>query len=227
MSALEFRARVRAALAAPEDGSLAARFPAPFVTAIVAGAEPGDHERLEIALSELVPALHAVGVPRGRQFVLLGALLPGPAAGVVARLRDALGVPVLVHAPQDAHYTAAAGPGGEPYEFHDELREAEAVVVTGPEFAGADGLEGGAGLLCPGVSSPRTRAAWERSRASGCGAALAFSLRAERALAADLALLWRTDGSVTAGDGRARFTAIARGDSRAPARPPATLDVPD
>ena len=217
MTGETFAARVRAALAAPEAGPLAARFPAPLITAIVAGAEPGDLERLETTLIELLAALAAVGVPRGRQFVLLGSLLPSPAGESAARLREALGVPVLVHDPRDSDFVAGSSPEGEPIEMDSELREAEAVVVVGPARAGADGLEGGAGLLCPGVVSARTRAAWEAARtAGGPRAASAFALAVEHAVPVDLAVLWLDDATVTAGEGRARFAALAA--------PPATLD---
>jgi len=210
-----FAAGVRAVLAAPEAGPLAARFPAPLVTAIVVGAEPGDLVRLETTLIELIAALAAVGVPRGRQFVLLGSLLPSPAVESVARLRGALGVPVLVHDPRDSDFVAGSSPQGEPIEMDSELREAEAVVVVGPERAGADGLEGGAGLLCPGVVSARTRAAWEAAKtAGGRHAAMMFALAVERAVPADLAVLWQADGTVTAGEGRALFAALAARPAR-------------
>ena len=217
MTGESFAARVRAVLAAPETGPLAARFPAPLITAIVAGAEPEDLERLELALTELITALAAVGVPRGRQFVLLGSLMPAPASESVGRLRAALAVPVLVHDPRDSDFVAGHGPEGERFELDSELREAEAVVVVGPARAGADGLQGGVGLLCPGVVSAGTRAAWEAVRAAGGPhAANAFALALERAVPADLALLWHADGAVTAGEGRAQFAALR-------ARP-ATLD---
>ncbi|HVQ26118.1 MAG TPA: hypothetical protein VMV01_13115 [Planctomycetota bacterium] len=217
MTDTAFRARVRAALAAPEAGPLAARFPAPLITAIVAGADVGELERLELALTELIAGLAAVGVPRGRQFVLLGSLLPAPAGESATRLRAALGVPVLVHDSRDADFVAGASPEGAPFELDSELREAEAVVVVGPARAGPDGLEGGAGLLCPGVASLRTRAAWEAARtAGGAPSANAFALALERAVPADLAVLWQADGTVTAGEGRALFAALALR--------PATLD---
>src|ERR1051325_8858920 len=66
-----WRERVRAALADLDTAALASRFPAPLVTALVADAsEPG--RGLELALAETIAALDRVGVPRGRQFVLLG-----------------------------------------------------------------------------------------------------------------------------------------------------------
>jgi ribose 1,5-bisphosphokinase PhnN len=96
-----------------------------------------------------------------------------------------------------------------------ELREAEAVVVVGPERAGEDGLDGGAGLLCPGLVSARTRAAWEAAKtAGGRHAAMLFALAVERAVPADLAVLWQADGTVTAGEGRARFAALAARPAR-------------
>jgi len=57
-------------LARAPEGGLAARFTAPLVTAIVA--EAVDDARLVPALAEVSSALERVGVPRGRQFVLLG-----------------------------------------------------------------------------------------------------------------------------------------------------------
>ncbi len=207
MSDEAFAARVREALAAPEGGPLASRFTAPLVTALVAGAEAQDRERLEIALREVVNALHAVGVPRGRQFVLLGTLSPGPARDVVTQLRAALGVPVFAHDPLGAHFAVGTSASGASLELDDELREAEAVVVVGPARAGADGLEGGAGLLCPGVTSTATRAAWAAARTLAPGAAQAFSLAVEQAIPVDLALLWDASGAVAAGAGRERFRA--------------------
>lgn len=211
-----FAARVRDALAAPTDGPLAACFPAPLITAIVAGAEPHELGRLEIALRELLAALSAVGVPRGRQFVLLGSLVDATARATAARWRGALGVPVLLHDPLETPFVPGKSPSGDPYELGSELREAEAVVVVGPMRAGTDGLEGGPGLLCPGVVSARTRAAWESARATGGrAAATAFALDVERALTVDFALLWQSDGSLSAGEGRTRFSFLssATGDA--------------
>ena len=212
MSDEAFRARVRAALAAPDGGRLAAMFPAPLVTAIVAGGAPEESEQLEAALDELTSALHTIGVPRGRQFVLLGSRLALSDAGApptLARLRARVGIPVLGHDPHGAHFLAGTSDDGHAFELDDELREAEALIVVGPAFAGADGREGGVGLLCPGVVSPRTRAAWEAARARSPGAADTFSLALERCFPVDLALLWDRDGAVGAGEGRARFRALA------------------
>lgn len=207
MSDVAFRERVREALAAPQGGSLASRFPAPLVTAIVAGAEEPDAGRLDIALREVVAALQAVGVPRGRQFVLLGTLLPGAASELARTLRFALEVPVLVHDPSAAHFTAGHAEDGTAYELDDELREAEAVVVVGPARAGEDGQEGGVGLLCPGVVSVRTRAGWAAARSIAPGAAQAYALGVEQAFPVDLALLWDAGGVLAAGAGRERFRA--------------------
>ena len=61
MSDEAFRESVRAALASPVGAPLAERFPARLVTALVAGSEPGELDRLAVALEEVSAALHAVG----------------------------------------------------------------------------------------------------------------------------------------------------------------------
>ncbi|HEV2105931.1 MAG TPA: hypothetical protein VGU27_09395, partial [Candidatus Eisenbacteria bacterium] len=61
-------AALRAALAAPLGGPLAARFPAPFATVLVADA--GEGPELEEALAACAGALVAAGLPAARQLVL-------------------------------------------------------------------------------------------------------------------------------------------------------------
>jgi hypothetical protein len=192
-----FRHRVRAALAAPVGAPLAERFPAPLVTALIAGAEPGDLGRLTVALEEVSAALHAVGLPRGRLFVLLGSLRPGPARQTAASLRERLALPVMVHDGLGAHFTVGLIRGGVPIQLNDELREAEALVLVGPARGGADGLEGGQGLLCPGVVSAATRAAWEQDREEGGPeAAIAFTFEAVVEFPASLSVCWTANGEV-------------------------------
>jgi len=206
-----FAAAVREALRAPGGRPFAQRFPAPLVTAIVAGGAEAEGERLVAALAGTIAALERAGVPRGRQFVLL-ATGPHPAP---APLRAALGVPVLEHDPDGPHFVAGRTGEGTPFEVDDELREAEAIVVVGPETAGE---EGGAGLalLCPGVVSARTASACALARArAGEAAARAFVLGLERALGVDLAVTWDARGAVLAEGGRERFEAMARAGPRA------------
>ncbi|HEY6193912.1 MAG TPA: hypothetical protein VI504_02630, partial [Candidatus Eisenbacteria bacterium] len=138
-----WRERVRAALADLDTAALASRFPAPLVTALVADAsEPG--RGLELALAETIAALDRVGVPRGRQFVLLGGDPVAADAATRARsLRALLGVPVFVHAPERAGFVAGRIESGATIELDDELREAEAIVTVGGWAARADGPRGG------------------------------------------------------------------------------------
>jgi hypothetical protein len=207
-----FADAVTRALAVPADGPLGARFPAALVTAIVAWAPHDDRGRLATTLQATIARLVALGVPQGRQYVLLGAGPDGRPAGPLDR--DELGVPVIAHAPAGPAFVAGRTADGIRLEFSDELREAEALVVVGP--AGSAGAEPGGGpfLLCPGVAATRTREAWQASLArGGVEAALAFALAAERALPVQLAVLWDQDGGVVAGGGRERFTAAARPQS--------------
>jgi hypothetical protein len=210
----EFAERVRSALAAPEAGPLAARFTAPLMTVLVA--DTGDHPvRLALALAELIRALDRIGVPRARQFVLLGGDPPAPAASERVRaLREALGVPVLASVPARAGFVAGRLADGTPIELDDELREAEAIVTVGSWSRDAAAPRGGAALLCPGVASAPTRAAYAAARARGDGAAWAFALAAERAAPVDLSLAWDDAGQVIAASGRSAFAAHARAAGR-------------
>ncbi len=201
---------MRAALADPDTAALARRFPAPLMTALVADAcEPG--RELEIALAETIAALDRVGVPRGRQFVLLGGdPVTADAAARTRSLRAFLGVPVLAHAPGRAGFVAGRLASGAPIELDDELREAEAIVTVGGWSARADGPRGGPALLCPGVAAAATRAAFAAARARGKAAAWEFALAAERVVPVDLSLGWDDAGHVVATGGREAFAAHAR-----------------
>ncbi len=206
-----FRRSIREALATPEDAPLTERFIAPLVTAIVAGAAAGTVEELEVALGEVVAALGVVGVPRGRQFVLLASAAAGDTPVEPARLRDALGILVLAHDPDGASFVAGRSAAGEPVELDDELREAEAIVTVGPATAAPGRLLGGPFLLCPGAASARTTAAWHQAREQGgLAGALAFALAVEALAPVDLALTWDATGRAAAARGRVRFAALAR-----------------
>lgn len=201
---------VARALATPEDGPLGAQFPAALVTAIVAWAAPGERDRLAPALRATITRLVTLGVPQGRQYVLLAAEPDGRSA-IGGDLRDTLGVPVIAHDPAGACFVAGRTADGSALEFSDELREAEALVVVGPAMDAGAVPAGGPFLLCPGVGATRTRDAWRASlERGGVAAALAFALEAERALPVQLAVLWDTEGRVVAGGGRERFAAAAR-----------------
>jgi hypothetical protein len=188
-----FRAAVREALARAEGGPLGRRIRAATVTAIVADAR-GDERDTE-ALAELVGALERAGVPRGRQFVLLGAEAPdaGVAKARASALRASLGVVVMAHDPEArSRFAAGVLPSGAPVELDDELREAEEVLVVGRFGRAADGsLRGGPALVWPGLASARARAARPVP-----GDALGGLREAEAALAfapADFALFWSGD----------------------------------
>ena len=205
-----FADAVARALATPEDGPLGARFPAALVTAIVAWAAPDDRDRLAPALGATIARLVSLGVPQGRQYVLLAAG-PGGRSTIGGDLRETLGVPVIAHDPAGACFVAGRSDDGSALEFSDELREAEALVVVGPAMDAGALPAGGPFLLCPGVASTRTRAAWRVClERGGVGRALAFALEAERALPVQLAVLWDAEGRVVAGGGRERFAAAAR-----------------
>jgi len=199
-------------LARAPEGGLAARFTAPLVTAIVA--EAVDDPRLVPALAEVSSALERVGVPRGRQFVLLGHDGAASAPDVRARaaqLRRTLSLAAFAHEPDGATFTAGRAGDGTPLELDDELREAEGVLCMGRGFAAAGRVVGGPYLLVPGVASARTRLALAGARARGGErAALEFALAAEVALPVDLAVCWDEQGRVVAGRGRERFAALAR-----------------
>ncbi len=150
----EFRAAVRAALADAAGGPLGRRIRAATITAIVADAR-GD-ERDAIALTELVDALERAGVPRGRQFVLLGSADAGalPAREAARRLRARLGIAVLAHDPLSrASFHAGDLADGTRVELDDELREAEEVVIAGRFAAG----RGGPAAIWPGLASVAAR----------------------------------------------------------------------
>ena len=215
---MSFRASIRRALSAPLGGSLASRFGAAAVTAILT--EGGDGARDAIALAELADALTRAGVPRGRQFVLLtGAGAASPDARARAHeMRDVLGLVVLVHDPARSAFHAGRLGNGVPVEVDDELREAEAVVIAGRHATGADGrVHGGAAALLPGAASAAARAAFEAALGdAGAGAradaALALSLEALGLVPADFALAWSADDPprVLAGDARTVEAAARR-----------------
>ncbi len=206
-----FRAAVRAALARPEGGSLAGRFPAPLVTALIADAAEARTPHVRVALEELIAALDAVGVPRGRQFVL-GVHADGSRPAVdVAAWREALHVPVLAHDPDMASFTAGHDERGAAIELDDELREAEAIVCVGPGYAASGAVHGGPFLLAPGAAARATVAAWrEARRRGGERAAVEWSLAVEARVGVDLTLTWDPAGRVSAAGGRARFDTLAR-----------------
>ena len=211
VSAADMARRVREALATPRDGPLAAKLAAPLVTALVADAAEGPW--LEPALAAVSETLSTIGVPRGRQFVLLGSTEASGeplARARAAALRRSLAMQVFAHDPSGAWFTAARFPDGTAIELDDELREAEAIVTVGLGSAGAGSVRGGPWLLLPGVASLATRRALARARAAGGEpAALALSLAAERAVPVDLALSWDEAGVATAASGRASFAALA------------------
>jgi hypothetical protein len=176
----EFRAAVRAALAAAAGGPLGRRIRGGTITAIVADAHAGEHER--IALEELVDALERAGVPRGRQFVLLGDAEAGalPAKEAARTLRSRLGVPVLAHDPAvRASFHAGDLADGTPVELDDELREAEEVVIAVRLVGG----RGGAAAVWPGLASAAARRA-EAAALEALPAGLRERARGERARAA-------------------------------------------
>ena len=210
-----FSLRVREALVAPEGSSLATLFTAPLVTALVVDfAEARADERVRLALLEVSAALGRVGVPRGRQFVLMGGTVHASAPGVkewLAGLGRQLALPVFAHDPTRG-FTAGRTPSREPIQLDDELREAEAILCIGRGFATAGRVHGGPFLLVPGVASLATIQAWEARRAeAGEGGALALALAAEEHAPVDLAISWDARGDrVRAGRGRTQFAALAR-----------------
>jgi len=210
--AADFERRVRDALAAPADGPLAEKLTASLVTAIVADA--AEAERLEGALAAVADGLARVGVPRGRQFVLLGGadgLEPGRTRERAAALGPRVGLRAFAHDPAGACFAAGRFADGAPIELDDELREAEAVVVVGHGSAAGGVVRGGPYLLLPGLASAATRRAFAAARAAaGERAALALALAAEHAVPVDLAVTWDPSGRVTAAAGRSTFSALAR-----------------
>jgi len=218
-----FARAVREALAAPLDGPLATRFGAPLVTALIAdvadatdgadGADRAGEAPLAIALAELGEALERIGVPRGRQFVLLGHAdgVERPGGEIASVLRRTLSVPVLLREPSGACFRAGRLADGTPIELDDELREAEAIVAVGRCSALPGSISGGPYLLVPGLCSAATRRALAAARdGSGERAALAFSLAAHALAPVDLALVWDDAGQSIAGSGGAVFSALAR-----------------
>jgi hypothetical protein len=205
-----FRAAVRDALAHADGGPLGRRIRAATITAIVADARGGELDA--IALEELVAALERAGVPRGRQFVLLGddteeAL---PAKARARELRARLGIPVLAHDPATrASFHAGDLEDGTRVELDDELREAEEVVIA----TGFANGRGGPLAVWPGLASASARLAE--------GAAVATATpqerleRAARALElapAGFALVWDASepGRVRAGDPAPLFAECVR-----------------
>jgi hypothetical protein len=203
-----FRDRVRGALAAPLDGPLAARFVAPLVTALVAHADEGGE--LTDALAETIAALERVGVPRGRQYVLLaGECPPAVASARAAGLRAELGVPVLVHDAARDGFTAGRLPGALALVLDDELREAEAIVTLAGIARERGGPWRAASLVCPGSCTAPARAAIARAVAGDTGKAWAIAAAAEREAPIDLALWWDGDDAVRAAGGRAALAWLA------------------
>ena len=200
-----FGSSVRAALTGLQPVSLAAIFAAPLVTALIADARAD--AGTDQALAEVLAALVQVGLPRGRVFVLLGGDSAPPPASVRARtLALSLAVPVLVHDPAAASFTAGRLADGTAIALDDELREAEAIVSIGPwEVSAGRGVEGGPFLLCPGLASSATRDAFAAAGAArGNAGALAFAAAAERLVPVDLAVWWsRRDGILVASGRRA------------------------
>jgi hypothetical protein len=200
------------ALAGSPEGALAARFTAPLLTAIVVDAAEGPW--LVPALAEVALALEQVGVPRGRQFVLLGC---DSAEGAVdararaGRLRREVELAVIAHDPGSAGFTAGRTADGTALELDDELREAEAIICIGRGFATAGRVQGGPYLLFPGVACARARRAFAAARTKhGEAAALALALAAETAAPVDLAVCWDDHGRIVAARGREHFRALAR-----------------
>lgn len=195
------RDQVRAAVAAPFDGTLGSRFVAPLVTWLVADASAP--ESLGDVLAGTMAALERVGVLRGRQFVLLGGDPVAPGARARAKaLRAELGVPVLVHDPEREGFVAGTLGDGTPVELDDELREAEAIVAVA--IGGAWAL---AGAVVPGVACARTRAAFERARAAGDG--WGFVRAAEREAPLDLAVWCDERGGCRVASGAAMLALAA------------------
>jgi hypothetical protein len=187
---MAFRAEVRRALAAPLGGPLGRILHLPALTAVVADGREGEREA--VALAELLDALVRVGVPRGRQLVLL-AHAP---AGASARLRAILGVPVIAHDPErSSAWVAGELDQGAALELDDDLREAEEVVLVGGCAADPRmGLRGGPAALWPGLGSAAAQAAHAASLpaepATRAAAALANCRAALAHVPAALALLW-------------------------------------
>ena len=155
-----FRAAVRNALAEAEGGPLGRRIRAATITAIVADARGDEHDA--VALEELVGALERAGVPRGRQFVLLGDVDTRvlPAREAARTLRARLGIPVLAHDPASrASFHAGDLADGTRVVLDDELREAEEIVIAGRIAAD----RGGPAAVWPGLAS--TAARWAESAA--------------------------------------------------------------
>ena len=213
-----FSLRVREALVAPEGSPLATLFTAATITALVVDfAEARADERVPLALLAVRDGLERVGVPRGRQFVLVGGTVQAAAPGVpgvkewLAGLGQRLALTVLAHDPS-RWFTAGRTPAREPIELDDELREAEAIVCIGRGFATAGRVHGGPFLLVPGVASLATAQAWAARRAeAGERGALSLALAAEEQAPVDLAIHWDDRGDrVRAGRGRTQFAALAR-----------------
>ncbi|MEQ1834730.1 MAG: hypothetical protein ABL977_16920 [Candidatus Eisenbacteria bacterium] len=188
-----FRSRVAAALTAPLDGPLTARFVAPLVTALVARADEGPE--LADALAEVSAALARVGVPPGRQYVLLAgerAAERGPARA--RELRARLELPVLVHDPARTGFVAGRLPGGAALELDDELREAEAIVVLAALGRSPAAAWSAATVVCPDACSARTRVAFAAARSGDAAADWELSRHCERAARLDLLVWWDAAG---------------------------------
>lgn len=216
---MSFRGAVRRALAAPQGGSLAQRFPAPHVTVLVGDAELGSHD--SVALAEVVDALTHVGLPRGRMMTLLAGVRPIDAyrRERARELHDILGMPVVLHDPAGDQGFTVGSAAGLRIDLDDELREAEAVVVVG-EFARdpVRGAHGGPFALVPGLATGSTRARLEEhargSDPSDVRSAWGEVARATLELVkVDLAVVWDESDppEVRAGGGELLSTLLAQG----------------
>ncbi len=188
-----FRVAVRQALADAYGGPLARRIVAGTTTAIVADA-CGDVLD-DVALEEVSAALVRAGVPRGRQFVLLGSEVPAVArAGARASgLRAQLGIPVIAHDPDGPCYVAGHLPDGRRVEFDDELREAEEVLFVGRCMRVVPDGRGGTGTVWPGVAGRASRGDADGAPAGSLDAVLA-SITVRDLLPVDFALVWNGEG---------------------------------
>jgi hypothetical protein len=187
---MAFRAELRRALAAPLGGPLGRTVHLPALTAVIADGRDGERE--EVALAEMLDALVRVGVPRGRQLVLLA----HAAREHASRLRTILGVPVIAHDPLRASgWVAGKLANGVTVELDDELREAEELVLLGACGAAPEsGPRGGAAALWPGLASGAAVAAHAgtlpQAPEARCVAGLAAAREVLALVPAAFALLW-------------------------------------
>lgn len=157
--AAAFGEAVRRALAAPAGVALPVALHAPTVTAVVAS--PHHLPWVEAALGVVLRALPRAGIAGGRTGVIFaseGGEPPRAVEAAAARVRQAFGVPALVHRPGAPCFGVGTTSGGVPVELDDELREAEAIVTVGAVGGTSPcGWDGGPSLLFPGLCSARTR----------------------------------------------------------------------